>query len=58
MNPGVRDLIGWLVDRWMVQHHRPLTLNVAGTRESHRPGIYDESLAFLTDLFRAAQRRT
>lgn len=58
MNPGVRDLIQWLVNRWIGQDKRPLVLNVAGTRESHRPGVYDESLAFLTDLFRAVQRRT
>lgn len=29
----------------------PETLNVAGPRESNQPGIYEQSFAFLVDLF-------
>ncbi|NNF57402.1 MAG: molybdenum cofactor carrier [Rhodothermaceae bacterium] len=39
--------------RWMRQQHAIRTLNIAGPRESTEPGIYAETLAFLTQFFAA-----
>lgn len=38
------------VRRWLSEH-RPETLNVAGPRESSRPGIYERSFRMLLRLF-------
>lgn len=41
---GIRQAREWL------RAHRIATLNVAGPRESKRPGIYRQAVAFLNDL--------
>lgn len=47
----VSSALAWL------QAHRIHTLNVAGPRESRRPGIYRRTRAFLVRLDRAARRQ-
>ncbi len=42
----------WLADQIAKVSERPLALNIAGSRESSAPGIYEEAAAFLRALFR------
>ena len=48
----VPSVIEWLEDNDVS------LLNVAGPRESQRPGIYDKALAFVSDLLDALQTTT
>lgn len=50
MNEGEKaSALEWL------RSQNPQTLNVAGPRESLAPGIYNQALTFLKDLFKAIQ---
>ena len=43
------------VSEWL-QHHKVMTLNVAGPREEKRSGIYLRTLAFLNDWLASLPR--
>ena len=51
IEPSTADAARVAVARWLAEH-APEVLNVAGPRESEAPGIYRESRAFLTKLWR------
>jgi hypothetical protein len=55
LDAGVTDEMGGNTLAWLLDHAIG-TLNVAGPRESKRPGIYNQTVRFLTAIDTAARR--